>query len=91
MFGGVFTIWNSTFFDGSNLEILLRHSRYSGVGSPAHGECNQGSIMAKSIGIYHQYYISQLIVTIEEEMSNRPGQLSVQLIILLKHIIGQRP
>ena len=70
VFGAGYTIWNSTLFDCSNQEIRLRHSRYSSVDSPANGECNQGSVMAKSIGIHHQCYISHLTVTIEEEMIN---------------------
>jgi hypothetical protein len=76
VFGAGFTAWNSIFFDCSNQEIRLRHSRYSGVEFPARGECNQGSVIAKSIGIYHQCYISQLTVTIEEEMINRTIECS---------------
>ena len=90
MFGGGYTIWNSTLFDCSNQKICLRHSRYSGMDSSAYGECNQGSVIAKSIGIYHQYYISQLIITIEEEMVNRTIQCSgYNLIGTSTTIIGQ--
>ena len=81
MFGGGFTVWSSSFFDCAHQDIRLRHSRYSDVGSPANGECSQGSIIAKSIGIYQQFYISHLTVTIEEEMINRTIECSVDNLI----------
>ena len=78
--GGV-TVWSSTFFECSRQEIHLRHSQYSDVEASANGECNQGSVLAKSIGIHQQCYISQLIVTIEEEMINKTIECSVDNLI----------
>ena len=69
------TVWNGTFFDCEN-EIRLRHSRYkepgmdpNNRGSPSE-ECNQGAVLAKSIGRFDDCYTSQLIVTVEEEIIN---------------------
>ena len=59
----------------------MRHSQYSGLGSPANGECNQGSISAKSIGINHQCYISQLIAIIEDEMINKTIECSIHYVV----------
>jgi hypothetical protein len=33
-------------------------------------ECNQGTVLAKSIGVFEECYTSQLIVTVGEEMIN---------------------
>ena len=74
MIGGGFTIWNSTFFEcqGQRTELLLRHSLYVDGNSPANGNCNHGLVMALSIGVFDsQYYISQLTVTIGEEMIDK--------------------
>jgi hypothetical protein len=35
-----------------------------------HKECNQGAVLAKSIGVLEECYTSQLIITIREEMMN---------------------
>ena len=43
-------------------------------------KCNQGAVVAKSIGRFGNCYTSQLIVTIGEEMIN--GQLNAFKIIL---------
>ena len=71
------TVWNGTFFDCED-EIELRHSQYNiidpGMDPDNHGspseECNQGAVLAKSIGRFGDCYTSQLIVTVGEEMLN---------------------
>jgi hypothetical protein len=67
------TIWSGTFFDCED-GIELRHSRYNGMDpgnrGPPREECNQGEILAKSIGVFDECYTSHLIVTIGEEMIN---------------------
>jgi hypothetical protein len=37
---------------------------------PPRGECNQGAVLAKSIGVFDECYTSQLIVIVGEEMIN---------------------
>ena len=82
VFGGGVTIWNSTFFfycsyRGPTTEISLRHSQYDDVNSPPYAECNQGAVVAKSVGSFdNQYYTSQLVVTIGEEMINETIECS---------------
>ena len=59
--------------------IELRHSRYNNInmdGVDPDGrtsllkECNQGAVLAKSIGRFSDCYTSQLIVIVGEEMIN---------------------
>jgi hypothetical protein len=77
VFGAGVTIWNGIFFDCEN-GIELRHSRYNNIMDdmdpenvgPPRGECNQGAILAKSIGAFEECYTSQLIVTVGEETIN---------------------
>ena len=77
VFGAGFTIWNGTFFEchyrgpTSSKEIPLRHSPFYDVDYPANGECNNGTVKAKGIGIFdNQCYASQLTVAVGEEMIN---------------------
>ena len=69
------TVWNGTFFDCEHgNEIELRHSRYDGMDpdnrGPPRVECNQGAVLAKSIGRFGECYTSQLIITVGGEMIN---------------------
>ena len=69
------TVWNGTFFDCEHgNEIELRHSRYDGIDpenrGPPRVECNQGAVLAKSIGRFGECYTSQLIITVGGEMIN---------------------
>jgi hypothetical protein len=71
------TVWSGTFFVCEN-GIKLRHSRYNNIVNdtdpesvgPPNGKCNQGTVVAKSIGVFDDCYTSQLIVTVGEEMIN---------------------
>ena len=66
--GGVATLWKGSTFDCS---INLLHSGFSSrQQSPAGGECNNGKIVAHSIGGLNGTYISQLNVTVTKDMNN---------------------
>ena len=69
VFGGGFTIWHSTAFSNCQRnEIQLRHSVYTT--SQATGQCNRGEIVAKSVGVSENCYISRLNVSIGLEIIN---------------------
>ena len=92
MFGGGFTIWNSTFFEcpGQRTELLLHHTEYDDVDPPA-GNCNHGEVTAKGIGVYNRCYISQLHITMEEGIINKTI-MCVQLDLQgNRTIIGRQP
>ena len=70
---GVATVWQGSAFDcnheGPNM-IILRHSQFSQQ-PPAGGECNDGRIVAQSIGVFNGTFMSQLNVTVTEDMNNK--------------------
>ena len=69
VFGGGFTIWRGTAFsDCQRNEIQLRHSVYTT--SQAIGQCNGGDIVAESVGVSENCYISRLNVSVGEEIIN---------------------
>ena len=70
--GGGTTVWQGTAFQCSGLNsfILLRHSKFN-ASEKAYGECNNGAIVARAIGVLDNYYTSQLNVTLSPEMNNR--------------------
>jgi hypothetical protein len=59
---------------------------------PPREECNQGAVLAKSIGIFDEYcYASQLIVTVGEEMINRTIECTYDNFIAIERtIINQK-
>ena len=60
------TIWGGSAFNCSLEEIILQHRLFP---ENAHGECNNGYIMGKSIRIDNEtYYTSQLNVTITSDV-----------------------
>ena len=68
--GGGFTIWQGSAFDCEQNQniIRLRHTAYT---TKAVGDCNDGAIMASSIGISNNnHYISMLSITVGQEMNN---------------------
>ena len=67
VFGVGITIWQGIGFDFPCV-IQLRHSQYNN--SRAIGDCNDGAIIASSVGVLGDRYISQLNVTITQEMTN---------------------
>ena len=67
VFGAGITIWQGTAF-GFPCVIRLRHSQYNNSG--AIGDCNDGAIIASSVGVLEDHYTSQLNVTISQDMIN---------------------
>ena len=60
------TLWAGSAFNCSLEEIILQHLQYP---ENAHGECNNGYIMGKSIRVDSGiYYTSQLDVTISSDL-----------------------
>ena len=74
-FGGGFTIWKGSAFDCEQEQNLIRlhHAEYTGMSSPkAIRDCNDGAIIASSIGISnYNYYISIVNITVWLEMNNK--------------------
>ena len=60
--GGV-TVWQGEAFDCQNGEITLLHSQFATL-SGATGECNNGDLVARSLGVEDSRYTSQLRVTV---------------------------
>ena len=61
------TVWMGTAFDCPNNEITLLHSLYKS-GQGAIGVCNNGAIVAQSLGVEDSYYTSQLNITVTSNM-----------------------
>ena len=69
VFGGGFTIWQGSAFEcnqNQNL-IRLRHSKYD---TGAMGSCNDGAVVASSVGVSGSHYMSMLNITERHEMIN---------------------
>ena len=56
-----------TAFDCVNTDITLLHSAYKSEHG-AFGVCNDGTIVAQSLGVEDSYYTSQLNVTVTSNM-----------------------
>ena len=69
---GALTVWKGSAFQceqgGSSHEIHLLHRKFVNGTS---GVCNNGAIVAYSIGVIDNRYTSQLNVTVSPEMDNR--------------------
>ena len=83
---GVATVWQGSAFDcnheGPNM-IILRHSQFSQqLSQPAGGECNDGRIVARSIGpgVLNGTYLSELNVTVSEDMNNKTTECVAEYI-----------
>lgn len=71
--GGGNTIWGGTAFDCAFNEIILRHSQFTfGI----FGECNNGRIVAMTIGVMNNFYVSELNVTVNASLHNKTIQCS---------------
>ena len=57
------TVWTGTAFDCSSGEITLLHSSY-GDDDGTFGVCNNGNIVARSLGVEGSNYSSQINVTV---------------------------
>ena len=64
------TVWRGTAFDCVNTDITLLHSAYK-PGRGAFGVCNNGAIVAQSLGVEDSYYTSQLNVTVNTNMTGK--------------------
>ena len=70
MYGSAYgvTIWNGTCFsDCLQNEIILLHSRFISTGH--FGLCNNGSMVARSLGAESNNYTSQLNVTLTPDIA----------------------
>ena len=69
--GGHLTIWQGSAFEcDSDNFIRLRHSAY-GTGAGVNGECNDGAMVARSVGVSANHYTSMLNITVGHEMINK--------------------
>ena len=68
MIGGRATLWSGTAFDCATNEIILRHNEFNDGSS---GECNQGAIIAQSVGVQDTCFTSQLHVNISSALNNK--------------------
>ena len=69
--GGGLTIWSGSAFDCSakSNHIILSHSQFQ---EGVHGECNNGDLAAKSIGVMNgECFSSQLNITVNTRMKNK--------------------
>ena len=64
--GPGFTVWQGSALQCQPNEIRLRHSQF--INSQAHGHCNDGAIVARSVGSQDGCYTSMLSVTVGQEM-----------------------
>ena len=69
---GRVTIWRGSAFDcpGNQNEIQLLHNGFSNPGALV-GECNDGAIVAESVGVNGTCYTSQLNVTVSRRLHNK--------------------
>ena len=67
--GGPFdtTFWQGSAFNCLLEEIALLHARYTSVNG-AFGQCNNGSLVARSLGTENGRYTSQLNVTVTSDI-----------------------
>ena len=63
------TVWEGSVFDCRGNSIILRHSQFSSVGIS--GDCNNGKIIARSVGVDNDCYISQLMITVSGDFNNK--------------------
>ena len=69
--GGV-TIWTGTAFDchDRNDEIILLHGGFMSSNG-TYSECNNGAIMARSLGVKGSNYTSQLTVSVTSDLNGK--------------------
>ena len=62
-----FTVWQGSALSCISNEITLVHRHFTSEGG-AFDECNDGSIVGRSVGVEDGYYISQLNVTVNNDV-----------------------
>ena len=87
VYGAGITIWQGTVIQ-STCVIRLRHSQYNNSG--AINECNDGAIIASSIGVLEDVYTSQLNVTVEQDTINGTVECVHEDTNGIRSIIGRR-
>ena len=73
--GGTATLWRGTALDcplSVGSEITLRHSQFAS--NEVFRICNDGDIVGRSIGVVNGCYMSQLSVTVRENLNNKTVQ-----------------
>ena len=68
------TIWSGTAFNcpSTSNEIILRHSQFASPGTS--GNCNSGTITARSLGVENDCFRSELNVTASASLNNKTVQ-----------------
>ena len=67
---GAATIWNGSAFTCSENEIPLLHNGFNSSNGQS-GVCNNGAILARSVGVNGNCYTSQLRVTVSAGLNNK--------------------
>ena len=62
------TIWGGSAFDCAGNEVILRHSNFDVT---QFGECNNGAIQGRSVGVNGMCFTSQLNVTVSAGLNNK--------------------
>ena len=81
------TVWQGSALQCQASEISLRHSQF--INSQAHGQCNDGAIVARSVGSQDECYTSMLSVTVGQEMVDQTIECAYNNIQTGKLIINQ--
>ena len=84
------TIWAGSAFNCSLEEITLQHLQFP---ENAHGECNNGYIMGKSIRVVngtYMYYTSQLNVTISSDLVGKSIECFYDDNTGMKQLVGAK-
>ena len=87
VYGAGITIWQGTAIHIPCV-IRLRHSQYNN--SRAIKECNDGTIIASSIGVLGDVYTSQLNVTVEQDAINGTVECVHEDTDGIRSIIGRK-
>ena len=80
------TVWQGSALQCQSSEISLRHSQFN---SQAHGQCNDGAIVARSVGSQDGCYMSVLNVTVGQDMIDQTIECAYDNIQTGKLIINQ--
>ena len=68
----------------------MRHSQYSKVDNPPNVDCNHRAVMARSIEVLDNHYVSQFIVNIREEVINTTITCAHEDLEGIISIVGQQ-
>ena len=71
----MYTVWKGSILP-SDCEVTLIHDEYL-LPNGARGECNNGDVVGKSIGVVDNCYTSQLNVSVSEALEGRTVECNV--------------